>query len=209
MNKQAGFTLIEISIVLVIIALILGGVLVGVKVLIANTKTTSTITLIKDLTGAVSDFKSRYRYLPGDLPNAGVDITGITAPPPPPTIYPQCHITPNGTIGNGLIDTDAEKNCVSVHLVLAGIIKGSATGIVSPFNGGTTPDVFVRATKAFESTAAVVGFPQTVQNVIEIQNIPCDAASTIDSKIDDGDTQIGRVRSTACVNGITTLDVAL
>ena len=207
MHKQEAFTLVEISIVLVIIGLILGAVFVGGQTLIANTKTTGTITLIKDLSGAVADFKSRYHYLPGDLPNAHEDISGIASGDP-------CDIAPNGTIGDGLIDTDAEKNCVAVHLVLAGFIKGSPTGIVSPLNAGTIPDVFVRATP-------VTGFPPTVQNVIEIQGIPCDAAIVIDNKIDDGFTYSGNVMtnppcqpvppSTVPVPPltITTLDVGL
>ena len=204
MNKHSGFTLVEISIVLVIIGLILGAVFVCGQTLIANTKTTGTITLIKDLSGAVADFKSRYHYLPGDLPMAGDDISGISG---------ACNIaTSTAKIGNGLIDTDAEKNCVAEHLVLAGFIKGNTTGIVSPLNAGTTPDVFVLAT----SKALVTTFPATVQNVIEIQGIPCDAANAIDSKIDDGDTQKGNVMSyPPCIPGAsgapatTTLDVAL
>ena len=214
MNKQEGFTLVEISIVLVIIGLILGAVFVGGQTLIANTKTTGTITLIKDLSGAVADFKSRYHYLPGDLPSAHEDISAINS-------GDICDISLNGTIGNGLIDTTAEIGCVSKELVLAGFIKGSATGIVSPLNAGTTPDVFVLANSLSATFGTTYKFgipnlpPVMVQNVIEIQGIPCDAANGIDSKIDDGDTQKGNVRSyPPCIPGAsgvpatTTLDVA-
>ena len=203
-NKHTGFTLVEISIVLVIIGLILGGLFVGGQTLIANTKTTGTITLIKDLSGAISDFKSRYHYLPGDLPKAGDDIPGVSS---------GCNIdTSISNIGDGLIDMNAEISCVAEHLVLAGFIKGSATGIVSPLNAGTTSDVFVLAT----SKASVTTFPATVQNVIEIRGIPCDAANAIDSKIDDGDTRTRNVMSNPpCIPGAsgvpatTTLDVGL
>lgn len=195
MNKQVGFTLVEISIVLVIIGLILGGVFVGDQALIANTKATGTVKLITDLSGAINDFKSRYHYLPGDLPKAHDDIAGIAS-------GSTCDIaTSTAKIGDGLIDTDIEKNCVTVQLVLAGFIKGNAAGIVSPLNAGSTPDVFVRATQAFDTTPAVTSFPPTVQNVIEIQGIPCDAANAIDGKIDDGDTTNGNVMSNpACVD---------
>ena len=206
-NKHAGFTLVEISIVLVIIGLILGAVFVGGQTLIANTKTTGTITLIKDLSGAISDFKSRYHYLPGDLPNAiqDKDISGITCD--------------NGN-GDGLITKTPkdEVSCVAQHLVLGGFIKGSMTGIVSPLNNGSLPDVFVMAAKiSTVNLAAAKPFPITVQNVIEIKNIPCDAANAIDSKIDDGDTTAGIVISQPpCVSSgasgvpaVTTLDVAL
>ena len=204
MNNQKGFTLIEISIVLVIIGLILGAVLLRSGSVIGNTKATSTIALIKDLNAATNDFKSRYHYLPGDLPKAGDDIPGVSV---------ACNIAASTlNIGNGLIDTSAEKSCVAEHLVLVGFIKGSATGIVSPFNGGATPDVFVlSANTSAVNVAAVNPFPPTVQNVIEIQGIPCDAASTIDSKIDDGIATAGNVMytPTPCTNGVTTLDVAL
>ena len=198
MNKQEGFTLVEISIVLVIIGLILGAVFVGGQTLIANTRTTSTISLIKDLSGAVADFKSRYHYLPGDLPKAGDDIPGVSS---------GCNIaTSTSNIGDGLIDMNAEISCVAEHLVLAGFIKGSATGIVSPLNAGTTPDVFVLAT----SKASVTTFPATVQNVIEIQNIPLDAAQAIDNKIDDGILGSGNVIAASGVDAThVTLDVGL
>lgn len=214
MNKQNGFTLVEISIVLVIIGLILGAILLKSDIVIGNTKATSTISLIKDLSGAVADFKNRYHYLPGDMPKAGDDIPGISN---------DCNIdTSTAKIGNGLIDTPDEKLCVAEHLVQAGFIKGSTTGILSPFNGGTTPDVFVLANSLSATFGTAYKFgtptlmPVTVQNVIEIQNIPCEAANTIDNKIDDGDTTKGNVRSNpACIDGAggmpatTTLDVAL
>ena len=198
--------MVEISIVLVIIGLILGAVFVGGQTLIANTKTTSTISLIKDLSGAVADFKSRYHYLPGDLPKAGDDISGISG---------ACNIeTSTAKIGNGLIDTTTERDCAPAELVQAGFVKGdqNAKGFVSPLNPGSSPDVFILAA----NLAAVVTFPSTVQNVIEILGISCDAANAIDSKIDDGDTQKGNVMSyPPCIPGAsgvpatTTLDVAL
>ena len=197
MNKQIGFTLVEISIVLVIIGLILGGVVVGGKALIANTKATGTVKLITDLSGAINDFKSRYHYLPGDLPTASQDIQGITCD--------------NGN-GNGLIEkTPDEVSCVSQHLVLGGFIKGSATGIVSPLNNGSLPDVFVMAAKiSAVNVAAVNPFPATVQNVIEISNIPLDAANAIDSKIDDGTLGSGNVMAASGVDAThVTLDVGL
>ena len=213
MNKHAGFTLVEISIVLVIIGLILGAVFVGGQTLIANTKTTGTISLIKDLSGAVADFKNRYHYLPGDLPNAHEDISGIVS-------GTNCD---KGN-GNGLIDNPTnEIPCVAQHLVLAGFIKGSPTGIVSPLNAGTLPDVFVMWVNKSQVFLNVSPnpFSPTVQNVIEIRGIPCDAAIAIDNKIDDGFTYSGNVMtyplcqpvppSTVPVppSTITTLDVGL
>ena len=204
MNKQIGFTLIELSIALVIIGLILSMIVIKSGVLVGDTKTTSTITLIKDLSGAVIDFKSRYHYLPGDLPKASDDISGVT-------IGSAC----DSGNGNGLIDdTTNEIPCVAEHLVLAGFIKGTTTGIFSPFdNNQTNPDIFVMsASKSKVNVAATNAFPSSVLNVIEISNIPCDAAYAIDSKIDNGVTTSGNVRvEPACATSTatTTLDIAI
>ena len=203
MNKQAGFTLIELSIALVLIGLILSMIVIKSGLLVGDTKTTSTITLIKDLSGAVIDFKSRYHYLPGDLPKAGDDIPNVSA---------ACNIaTSTSNIGNGLIDNSTESTCASEELVLAGFIKGKTTGIFSPFNNGIIPDVLVMSAST-SKVFATNPFPPTVQNVIEISNYPCDAANEIDSKIDDGVTTSGNVRiEPACAlpSDITTLDVAI
>jgi prepilin-type N-terminal cleavage/methylation domain-containing protein len=205
MSKQSGFTLVEIAIVLVIIALIMGGMMASGTVTIGNTKNTATISLIKDLTSGINDFKSRYRYLPGDLPNANTDIPGVTAS------NANCEAAlSKANIGNGIIDTADEKTCVSVHLVLSGLIKGDAAGIKSPLNGGTLADVFlIAANTSAVNVAAINPFPSNVRNLIEIINIPCDAALSIDSKIDDGVATTGNVRSTVCTNKISTLDVAI
>lgn len=66
----AGFTLIEISIVLVIIGLIIGGVLAG-RELIEQSTIRATIAQLGEYKTAVNSFRSKYNGLPGDLPNGG------------------------------------------------------------------------------------------------------------------------------------------
>jgi len=66
MNKQSGFTLIELSIVLVIIGLIIGGVLVG-RDLVRAAGVRSTISQIEKYNAAVNTFRGKYGYLPGDI----------------------------------------------------------------------------------------------------------------------------------------------
>jgi prepilin-type N-terminal cleavage/methylation domain-containing protein len=65
----AGFTLIELSIVLVIIGLIVGGVLVG-RDLIRASEIRSTIGQLEKYTSAVNTFRTKYNGIPGDLPRA-------------------------------------------------------------------------------------------------------------------------------------------
>jgi prepilin-type N-terminal cleavage/methylation domain-containing protein len=64
--KERGFTLIELSIVLVVIALIVGGVLVG-KDLIRASAVRAQITQIEKFSTAANTFRDKYGYLPGDI----------------------------------------------------------------------------------------------------------------------------------------------
>jgi prepilin-type N-terminal cleavage/methylation domain-containing protein len=67
---RCGFTLIELSIVLVIIGLIVGGILVGQN-LINAASVRAQITQIEKYNRAANTFYGKYGYLPGDIP-AGV-----------------------------------------------------------------------------------------------------------------------------------------
>ena len=75
MRSHAGFTLIELSIVLVIIGLLIGAVFVG-RDLIHAAEIRSTISQIEKTKTAVASFKSKYNCLPGDCPNATDYFTG-------------------------------------------------------------------------------------------------------------------------------------
>ena len=65
-NQESGFTLIELSIVLVIIGLIVGGVLVG-QDLIKAAQVRAQISQIEKYNTAVNTFLEKYDALPGDL----------------------------------------------------------------------------------------------------------------------------------------------
>ncbi len=64
--QQAGFTLIELSIVLVIIGLIVGGVLVG-QDLIKAAEIRATISQYEKYNAAMNTFRTKYNGMPGDL----------------------------------------------------------------------------------------------------------------------------------------------
>jgi len=205
-NNSKGFTLIEIAIVITIIGILLGAILLRSGLVIGNAKTTDTIALVKDLSAAVNDFKTRYHYLPGDLPLAGNDIPGIGA---------SCNTAPNGTIGDGKIDPDTvpgtETTCVAEHLVRAGLIKGNTSGIFTR-NGAGIPDVLVTARRS----TGLNQLPTTVLNEIQLLKQPCETALGIDSKLDDGDFTTGSIRAsvTSCTPGGTNdpvpiIDIAL
>jgi prepilin-type N-terminal cleavage/methylation domain-containing protein len=68
-RSSTGFTVIELSIVLVIIGLVLGGIFVG-KDLIHTAQLRGTITQIEKYKTAVNTFRTKYNCLPGDCTTA-------------------------------------------------------------------------------------------------------------------------------------------
>jgi prepilin-type N-terminal cleavage/methylation domain-containing protein len=74
----AAFTLIELSIVLVIIGLIVGGVLVG-QSLIAAAGVRATISQIEKYNTAVNTFRDKYGGLPGDISAGSAAQFGFAA----------------------------------------------------------------------------------------------------------------------------------
>lgn len=86
--RQAGFTLVELSIVLVIIGLIIGGILKGQE-LIGNAQIKNVVSQAQAYQAATVAFRDKYGNLPGDLASANLLIpgcTGICAPPAAATL---------------------------------------------------------------------------------------------------------------------------
>ena len=77
-DKYTGFTLIEMSIVIVVIGLIVGGVLVG-KDLIKGAEIRAQVSQIQKFRTATNTFKLKYGYLPGDIPNTDALAFGLKA----------------------------------------------------------------------------------------------------------------------------------
>jgi prepilin-type N-terminal cleavage/methylation domain-containing protein len=76
--RVSGFTLVELSIALVIIGLIVGGVLVG-QDLIRSAEVRATISQIEKYNTAVNTFYGKYGYLPGDVNAAASSQLGFSA----------------------------------------------------------------------------------------------------------------------------------
>lgn len=76
--RQAGFTLVEIAIVLVIIGLLLGGVLKGQE-MIENAKIKSIVSDMKAVQAAYNAYIDRYKAIPGDETNATMNSRGWNA----------------------------------------------------------------------------------------------------------------------------------
>ena len=79
-RRRDGFTLIELSMVLVIVGLLIGGVMVG-KELIEISIVRSQVSQLQNYTTAMYSFKTKYNYLPGDIPSANAVAAGLSARP--------------------------------------------------------------------------------------------------------------------------------
>ena len=81
MNKQSGFTLVEIAIVLVIIGLLLGGVLKGQE-LINSAKVKSLTGDFRTVSTFVYAYQDRFKNMPGDDPRSVANVGGALATTP-------------------------------------------------------------------------------------------------------------------------------
>lgn len=147
MHKTSGFTLLEITVVIVVIALVISGLFVGRNMLSAAEM--RTIMSEYDMyTKAVREFSDRYQSLPGDMNNAesnwGEDTTAGSCPNI--TNYTAlrretCDGDGDGTIGNwlnGAISNDYEWFRAWQHLANAGMIDARFTGVKASATAGTT-----------------------------------------------------------------------
>ena len=142
-RNEAGFTLIELSIVLVIIGLIVGGILTG-QDLIKAAEQRATLAQIEKYNTAVNTFRNKFGFIPGDIPWATASGFGLGA-------------YTGGGDGNGILsDTANGTNVASApvgetlliwqQLGTAGLIDGSfgsdltAAG-AAPASGVTANDL--------------------------------------------------------------------
>jgi len=130
---RAGFSLIELSIVLVIIGLVVGGVMVGAG-LVHNTKIRNAAVDLTRYKTAIHDFKRKYGDFPGDIMTA-TDIWGSASGCP--NVVSTGANTCNGD-GDGMIENSSASSYeflrVWQHLAYAEFIEGKFTGTYSSSN---------------------------------------------------------------------------
>lgn len=142
-NRRA-FSLVELSIVLAIIGLLIGGVLSG-QSLIRAAELRSLMTDMNSFTSAVQNFRDQYKALPGDMLNAtnywgAAHATPATCTSTIGTGTQTCNGTGDGLVSGpngGTIDLN-ERFRFWQHLSNAGFITGTFTGVSTPVNGGGT-----------------------------------------------------------------------
>ncbi len=191
-NKhQAGFSLIEIAIVLVIIGLLIGGVLKG-QTLVKNSKIKRIATDTNAVQTAMNSYMDSYWALPGD--DAGSATRWTTAA-----------VAGNGngliaglfndTVANHTANTPAVETALAFnHLYCEGLLKGAcignaATVIENPVNpvGGVTGIADGR-------TTAVLGL---TKKVVCMESIPMEYAMIYDTQFDDEVGTSGDIRGSA------------
>jgi len=154
LQRQKGFTLVELAIVLTIIGLLIGGILKG-QALINNAKVTSQIAQLQAVEAAYTTFQSTYNALPGDMSSATTRLPNCTG-----TTVSNCYDgAGNGSIWTGTAANLALSNIATTafvtanngtitndepqfwsHLAYSGLISGvNATAVVPISAGGVFP----------------------------------------------------------------------
>jgi prepilin-type N-terminal cleavage/methylation domain-containing protein len=140
-RHNRGFSLVELSIVLVILGLLVGGVLTG-KSLIRAAELRSITTEVAAYQSAVMIFKEKYQALPGDMTNATRFWGKLTAYCNGDAGTASATGTCNGN-GDGKLDYGAANDQSEIYmlwnqLALAGLISGTYTGVAGTAQSWTT-----------------------------------------------------------------------
>ena len=186
-KQQAGFTLIELAIVLVIIGLLLGGVLKG-QALIDSAKVKNMASELKNIQMNVYTYQDKFKALPGDDKSA---VTHVGA-------------TTNGD-GNGEISGAWNSTAVTEsysfwqHVRLAGLATGSTDTNVT--NTTYLPTNNEGGPIGIQSKPQLTISGLTGSYAVCSGGIVGKIARELDAQLDDGDTTKGSVMVAASVNG--------
>ena len=187
-QKQTGFTLVEIAIVLVIVGLLLGGVLKG-QAMIENAKIKNLRNDFEGITAAVYGYQDRYKSMPGDDPRGNNANRGWTDA-----------VAGNG---NGVLNTnnafDAganESQFLWQHLRYAGLISGNPAGATNNAGGRANPVNAYKGKMGISGTTAAWGLGLR-GTILCAGSIPGNAAEALDAALDDGLPNSGQMRAVA------------
>lgn len=187
-NRQAGFTLVEIAIVLVIIGLLLGGVLKGQE-LINSAKVKNFATDFRNIPLFIYGYQDKFKALPGDDAQVTNHLSGATLA-----------TTPAGKQGNGTLDgvwdtttaTD-ETALFWQHVRMANL----AAGPTSTSDASYYPTNAEGGRIGIEAGSAASPFITGLQGTFVIcsRGILGKFAKQLDTTIDDGNTATGSMRA--------------
>jgi prepilin-type N-terminal cleavage/methylation domain-containing protein len=137
--KRTGFSLVELSIVLVILGLLVGGVLAGQSLIHASQLRAVTTGYMRYVTATVA-FNDKFSELPGDMKDA-TSYWGVSTACGGAVANGTCNGNGNGAVENAAaVSTSGEVFQFWNHLALAGLIAGKYTGVAGPTNVVTGAD---------------------------------------------------------------------
>ena len=197
-RKQAGFTLIEIAIVLVIIGLLLGGVLKGQE-LINSAKVKNFAQDFKSVPLFLYGYQDKYRALPGDDPNVATHLSSeVTAQG---AGYSLLTVTVgtrgNGTL-NGLYNSEAatdESLAFWQQVRLAGLAAGPIDFSNATAIAASVPRNADGGRIGIQSSVPITGLAGAF--FICSDGIQGKFAKQLDTMMDDGNTATGSMRVAA------------
>lgn len=129
---QSAFSLVELSIVLVILGLLTGGILAG-QSLIRAAELRAVGTEYSRYVTATQTFRDKYFALPGDMTNATAFWGSATCPATAGTGTQTCNGNGNGELDSAVVAAVyAENFTYWQHLANAGLIEGTYTGMAGP-----------------------------------------------------------------------------
>lgn len=199
-KKQAGFTLVEIAIVLVIIGLLLGGILKGQE-LITSARVRNLADQNSGIQAAYFGFIDRYRAVPGDMPAANaINAMGATA------VNAGIGGDGNQQLNDGSF---AEAAALWHHLSAAGFIAGNYPGnnaaVEADYIGTQADGTRLAPENAFLGTVLLSNMDEylgpgagTLRLAYAFgNNIPVNVMRELDVKIDDQLPRNGVLRAPA------------
>jgi prepilin-type N-terminal cleavage/methylation domain-containing protein len=122
--RQAGFTLVEIAIVLVIIGVLLVGVLQGQE-MIENSKTKAIVNTMKGVQAAYNGYIDRFQTIPGDDALATMTARGWTQP----TVGGNANGVLAAAVGQTFANNAGETQAFWQALRASGFLSGAANGV--------------------------------------------------------------------------------
>jgi hypothetical protein len=213
---QKGFTLTALTIVLVVMGLLIGGVLAGYA-MIENAKVVGTVTDIKNITGGTLAFYDQFEGYPGDINDALSSVPGCSS------VTYCANGDGDGAVGDRInsatdIDTTpdvAENIQFWKQLSLAGFIRGVQPGASSQLEksafGETNPPAAVGGgwnaimTDQSEITEygakGIVFELSPIAGKTSLPTVRAAIARRIDTMLDDGKPNSGRVTAESSDNG--------
>jgi prepilin-type N-terminal cleavage/methylation domain-containing protein len=197
-RPQSGFTLLELSIVLVIVGLLLAGIFKGQELMV-GARVRSIIQQHEGVRAAYLGFVDRFRQPPGDYAAAAANITGIST---------ACGVSgnPGGGNGDGRIDTaGGEFILVWEHLAKSGFLNGTYN-----CSGNTVVDQASVPRNPYGGFLQLIyddvyaGTARNHHNLKSGNNMPSDILAELDRKVDDGNALQGAFRGSTYTTGAAT-----